>query len=132
MNNDKVVNTRVSKKLYEKISSKARKNRVSISNLIRNLVEDTLEIHEDFHEAIDKKIKKYFTEADKEDILGFQEVALAKDAVCDNCGKVLKVPDVAYIAFLSEGDVKIIFCSTCKSKHSKSVKEEMHENASNN
>ncbi len=62
MTNDRVLNTRVSKNLYEKIANKAKKNRITISNLIRNLVEDALEIHEDFHDAVDKRIKKYLSE----------------------------------------------------------------------
>ncbi len=132
MNNDKVVNTRVSKKLYEKISSKAKKNRVSISNLIRNLVEDTLEIHEDIHEAIDKKIKKYLSDTEKQDILGYQEIILAKDTLCDNCGKELKTSDTAYFAFMAESDLKIILCSTCKAIISKPTKEELHANTSDN
>ena len=132
MSNDKVINTRVSKKLYEKISSKAQKNRITVSNLIRNLVEDTLEIHEDIHEAIDKKIRKYLTDAEKQDILGYQEVILAKDASCNNCEKELNASDTAYFAYLANSDSKIILCSTCKSKHSKPTKERAHESASNN
>ena len=132
MSNDKVINTRVSKKLYEKISSKAQKNRITVSNLIRNLVEDTLEIHEDIHEAIDKKIRRYLTEAEKKDILGYQEVILAKDASCDNCDKKLKDSDSAYFAFFSDSDAKIILCSICKAKYSKSTKEEPHATTSDN
>ncbi len=132
MSNDKVINTRVSKKLYEKISGKAQKNRITVSNLIRNLVEDTLEIHEDIHEAIDKKIRKYLTVAEKQDILGFQEMVLAKNTSCDNCGKELHASDTAYFAYLANSDSKIILCSTCKSKHSKPAKEKTHESASDN
>lgn len=132
MNNDKVVNTRVSKKLFEKISSKAQKNRISVSNLIRNLVEDTLEIHEDIHEAIDKKIRKYLSDTEKQNILGYQEMILAKDTLCDNCGKKLKASDTAYIAFLSESDSKIILCSSCKEKISKPEKKEPHAATADN
>ncbi|MCX6789522.1 MAG: hypothetical protein NTZ42_02850 [Candidatus Gribaldobacteria bacterium] len=75
MINNKIINTRVSKKLYEKISVEAKKNRTNVSNLIRNLVEDALEIHEDIHEAVDKKIRKYLSETEKQNILGYQEYA---------------------------------------------------------
>ncbi|KKQ36501.1 MAG: hypothetical protein US54_C0065G0006 [Candidatus Roizmanbacteria bacterium GW2011_GWA2_37_7] len=132
MINDKVVNTRVSKKLYEKIFNKAKKNRVSISNLIRNLVEDTLEIHEDIHDAIDKKIRKYLSDTEKQNILGYQEITLAKDTLCDNCGKELKTSDTAYVAYLAESDSKIILCSTCKAKISKSEKKEPHATTADN
>lgn len=118
MSNDKVINTRVSKDLYDKISTKARKHRVTISNLIRTLVEDTLEVHAEIHDAIDKKIKTYLADGEKEDLLGFQEVALAKEAPCDDCGKILRTTDTAFVAVFARGDVKMILCSSCKTKQS--------------
>lgn len=130
MANDKVLNTRVSKKLYEKISSKAKKNRMTVSNLIRNLVEDALEIHEDLHDAVDKKIRSYLSEAEQQHILGFQEVNLAKDIQCDNCGKPLKASQTAYFAFFEDRDVKAILCGECKLENSEETKS--HENTSNN
>ena len=114
MTNDKVVNTRISQKLYEKIASKAKKNRITVSNLIRNLVEDTLEIHEDFHDAVDKKIRKYLVGVKNKNVLGYQEVVLAKNTTCENCEKPLKSSEKAYFAFLEDSNEKIVLCSTCK------------------
>ena len=128
---DKILHTRVSENLYEKISSKAKKNRITISNLIRNLVEDTLEIHGDIHEAIDKKIKKYLTNKNRHDILGFQEINLAKTSLCENCGKKLKSSEIAYFAFFENSDSKIILCSNCKSKISNSIREDKNADISN-
>lgn len=125
MTTDKVLNARVSKKLYEKIASKAKKNRMTVSNLIRNLVEDALELHEDFHEAVDRKIRKYLSKTDKQNILGYQEVVLAKDTECDNCGDSLKASEKAYFAFFENRDIKAILCAKCKNETS-------HENTSNN
>lgn len=130
MTNDKVLNTRVSKKLYQKISSKAKKNRTTVSNLIRNLVEDALEIHEDIHDAVDKKIRKYLSEAEQQHIIGFQEVNLAKDTKCDNCGKSLKASQTAYFAFFEDRDLKAILCAECKLENTEETKS--HENTSNN
>lgn len=116
MNSNKVLNARVSDKLYEKIFNKAKKNRTTVSNLIRNLVEDALEIHEDIHEAVDKKIRKYLSETEKQNILGYQEMVLAKDTKCDNCDKLLKASETAYFAFFEDRDIKAILCATCKNK----------------
>ncbi len=121
MTNDKVLNTRISKKLYEKISDKAKRNRITVSNLIRNLVEDTLEIHEDIHDAIDKKVRKYFAEAEKHSVLGFQEITLAKDADCDNCTKKIKTGESAFFAFFEDDNSKALLCSDCKSRGWKSA-----------
>src|SRR3989338_8340153 len=104
MQSDKVLNARVSKKLYQKISTKAKKNRTTVSSLIRNLIEDALEIHEDIHEAVDKKIRKYLSEADKQNILGYQEIVLAKATECDNCGQSLPASATAYFAFFEDKD----------------------------
>lgn len=131
MKSDKVLNARVSNKLYEKISSKAKKNRITVSNLIRNLVEDALEIHEDIHEAVDKKIRKYLSETEKQNILGYQEMALVKDTECDNCGKTLKASERAYFAFFEDRDIKAVLCVTCKDESSQPEKIKTHENTSN-
>jgi len=131
MQSDKVLNARVSKKLYEKISDRAKKNRTTVSTLIRNLVEDALEIHEDIHEAVDKKIRKYLSETDKQHILGYQEMVLAKDTECDNCGKPLEASEIAYFAFFEDRDIKAILCVTCKDESSQPEKPKAHENTSN-
>lgn len=131
MSSNKVLNARVSDKLYEKISDKAKKNRITVSNFIRNLVEDALEIHEDFHEAVDKKIRKYFSEREKQNILGYQEMTLAKNTKCDNCDKLLKASETAYFAFFEDRDIKAILCVTCKNDNPKSEKTKTHENTSN-
>ena len=132
MNNDQVINTRVSKKLYEKISAKAKKNRVTISNLLRNLVEDTLEIHEDIHEAIDKKIKKYLTKSEKEGLLGYQDILLVKDTECELCGNALKKSQKAYLAFFENNGTKIVVCTKCKLTDVVSDKEDTHAATTNN
>ncbi|MDP4011405.1 MAG: hypothetical protein Q8P72_04225 [Candidatus Roizmanbacteria bacterium] len=131
MHNDKVLNARVSNKLYGKISDKAKKNRTTVSTLIRNLVEDALEIHEDIHEAVDKKIRKYLSETEKQCILGYQEIVLAKDTECDNCGKLLKVTETAHFAFFEDRDIKAILCATCKDESSQPENPKAHENTSN-
>ena len=117
MSNDKILNARVSKKLFEKISERAKKNRISVSNLIRNLVEDALEIHEDLHDAVDKKIRTYLSESEKQNVLGFQEVTLAKDLPCDNCNKKIKTSDNAFFIFFEKSNGKAILCQNCKNKH---------------
>lgn len=131
MNSNKVLNARVSHKLYEKISAKAKKNRTTVSNLIRNLVEDALELHEDIHDAVDKKIRKYLSEEEKQNILGYQEIVLAKDTDCDNCGKPIQATQTAYLAFFEGGDTKAVLCAACKDIVSQPEETQAHENISN-
>src|SRR5947207_1010907 len=77
----KVINTRISKDLYDKISAKAKKNRITVSNLIRNLVEDSLEIYGDVADLVDGRIKNHLHRQDTVAIIGYQSITLAKDAV---------------------------------------------------
>ena len=121
-----MINTRVSKKIYEKISEKAKKNRVTVSNLLRNLVEDTLEIHKDVHEAIDKKIKNYLAKSEKDGLLGYQDIVLAKDTECELCGDALKKSQKAYLALFENSDTKIVVCTKCKLTNAVSEKEDTH------
>jgi hypothetical protein len=55
---EKVIHTRVSDELYEKILSKAKKHRITVSNLIRNVVEDGVEIYNDVADAVDERLRE--------------------------------------------------------------------------
>ncbi|MCR4330210.1 MAG: hypothetical protein NUV65_06735 [Candidatus Roizmanbacteria bacterium] len=113
--NEKVVHTRVSKELYDKISSKAKKHRISTSNLLRNLVEDYLEIHGEVWDAIDKKLRSYI-DSGEDSIVGYQSITLNKDVHCSLCGKPLKKGSQAFIGFFEKSTQKIIVCANCKDK----------------
>lgn len=113
--NEKVVHTRVSKELYDKISSKAKKHRITTSNLLRNLVEDYLEIHGEVWDAIDKKLRSYI-DSGEDSIVGYQSITLNKNVHCSLCGKTLKKEAQAFIGFFEKSTQKIIVCAECKDK----------------
>ncbi len=118
--NKKVLHARVSKDLFDKISDKAKKHRISTSNLIRNLVEDYLEIHGDVWDAIDDKLRSYLEKGD-DSIIGYQPLTLSKNTICALCGKKLKEKTQSYIGFFEKSSQKIIVCASCKAeKESKS------------
>lgn len=119
--NEKVVHTRVSKKLYDKISSKAKKNRITTSNLLRNLVEDYLEIHGEVWDVIDKKLRDYLSSGE-DSIIGYQPIFLNKNISCSLCEKILKKEAQAFIGFFEKSSQKIIICSECKENEEKTKK----------
>lgn len=119
--NEKVVHTRVSKELYDKISSKAKKHRITTSNLLRNLVEDYLEIHGEVWEAIDKKLRSYLVSGE-DSIIGYQPITLNKNVRCSLCGKTFKKEVQVFIGFFEKSAQKIIVCSECKGKEEKTEK----------
>ncbi len=112
---EKVLHARVSKDLFEKVASKAKKHRVSTSNLIRNLVEDYLEIHGDVWDAIDNKLKNYLDRGE-DSIIGYQSIILNKDTTCALCDKKLKSGAQASIGFFEKSSQIIIVCEDCKAK----------------
>ena len=112
---EKVLHTRVSRELFEKVSTKARKHRVSTSNLIRNLVDDYLEIHGDVWDAIDNKLKNYLAKGD-DSIIGYQAIILSKNTACDLCDRKLRVDTQAYIGFFEKSSQKIVACEDCREK----------------
>lgn len=113
--NEKVVHTRVSKELFEKIANKAKKNRISTSNLLRNLVEDYLEIHSDVWDAIDMKLKNYLS-LGEDSIIGYQSIILSKKIRCALCNKELNSGSQVFIGFFEKSPQKIIVCPNCKEK----------------
>ncbi len=116
--NEKVVHTRVSKKLYDKISNKAKKHRITTSNLLRNLVEDYLEIHGEVWDAIDKKLRDYLASGE-DSIIGYQSISLNKNSNCSLCSKTLKKGSQVFIGFFEKSPQKIIICPKCKEKEEK-------------
>lgn len=123
----KVINTRLDEDLYEKISAKAKKNRITISNLIRNLVEDSLEIGNDVLDLVDEKIKKRLHERDMDGIVGYQSIILAKDTVCDFCDKELTKGTHAHMAILEHSSKKLIVCDACKKEQEKEEAEKQEK-----
>ena len=118
----KVLHARVSEELFDKISTKAKKHRISTSNLIRNLVEDYLEIHEDVWEAVDGRLRRYVAEG-KDSVIGYQPIKLSKNTVCALCEKKLKADSQAFVGFFEKSSQKLIVCEDCsKSEADKSTK----------
>jgi hypothetical protein len=109
-----VIHTRISKETYEELSKNAKKRRVTISNLIRNIVEDSLDLSGEVFDLVDEKIRNRLHKEDS--ILGYQKITLSKDTVCDFCGKDLEKGTTINIAFLENSSKKPTVCDECKKK----------------
>src|SRR5579863_6174949 len=109
-----VIHTRISKETYDQLSKNAKRRRVTISNLIRNIVEDSLELSGEVFDFVDEKIRNSLHREDS--ILGYQQIALSKDTVCDFCGKDLEKGTNINIAFLENSTKKLTVCDECKKK----------------
>lgn len=109
-----VIHTRVSKEMYDKLSKNAKRRRVTISNLIRNIVEDSLDLSGEVFNLVDEKLRKRLHREDA--ILGFQQISLSKDTVCDFCSKDLEKGTSVSLAFLENSVKKLTVCDECKKK----------------
>src|SRR5882757_5903404 len=110
----KVVHTRVSDEMYDQLSKNAKKRRVTISNLIRNIVEDSLDLSGEVFGLVDEKLRKKLHREDA--ILGYQTITLSKDTVCDFCGKDVTKGISVNLAFLENSSKKLTVCDDCKKK----------------
>lgn len=108
---EKVVNTRISSELYDKISQKAKKYRTTISSLIRNVVEDGIELYEDVSDAVDDGIRNHLSGNNP---VGYQEIIITKLHKCTNCGVMIEVGKKAYVE-VSENYTprRNIICNDC-------------------
>ncbi len=110
----KVVHTRVSGELYDELTKKAKKRRVTISNLIRNIVEDSLDLSGEVFGLVDEKIRSKLNR--EEAILGYQQITLSKDTICDFCANDIAKGSETNIAFLENSAKKLTVCNECKKK----------------
>jgi hypothetical protein len=109
---NKILHTRVSKDLYSKISDKAKKHRVTVSNLVRNLVEDYFEIHNEVLDVVDREIREHLD--NNENILGYQPITLEKNTSCNICGEKLQKGEGGFIGFFENSNKKIVVCQKCR------------------
>src|SRR5882672_9470453 len=108
----KIVHTRITNEMYDKLSKNAKTRRVTISNLIRNIVEDSLDLSGEVLTLVDEKLRKRLHRDDA--ILGYQAITLSKDTVCDFCGKDLAKGSNINLALLENSAKKLTVCDDCK------------------
>jgi hypothetical protein len=114
-NHDKVIHARISKDLYEKIASRAKKHRVTVSNLLRNVVEDYLDIQGDVLGIVHEKINDYLDK--RQSIVGSQSIMVEKETVCRLCQKKVGRGQEAFVAFLEGTSRTMVICKECRNKN---------------
>lgn len=106
---DYIINLRVSRKTYDKIKDRAKKNGETISNLIRSIINDSAEVISDLSsELTGKKTKDKFA-----DIVSYSRAVLAQSRPCDNCGKEMAKGETV-IAGETATRARYYFCPSCK------------------
>ena len=105
---DYIINLRVSRKTYEKIKQKARKNGGSVSELVRSIINDSAEIISDLSRDFQGGKRRKF-----DDIMSYHRGTLAQPRACDGCGAEMKRDQVVTIGETASGS-SYYFCDSCR------------------
>lgn len=134
----RLVQTRVPETLDEALKEEARKHRVSVSQLIRNVLEDTFSLVEHavaeatslgqtvkrdaqrIAESVKGKPKQSASAATDppslEGVYGWQEIVLSAERRCSRCHKLLSKHAKGYLGLQDNPSARrVVICSSCAS-----------------
>jgi hypothetical protein len=116
---ERVIHTRVPESLEAELRKRAQDLGISVSNLVRNVLGHAFglvgDVVADSH-AIARVVrgeKKAEPAAPGDDMLAWQAIVLAKNAVCTRCNDVLPKGQPAAIGITERGATGPIVCSQC-------------------
>lgn len=104
---ERVLHTRIPESLDEAIRARAAGLGVSVSNLVRNVLANALEVVEAAAGLAPPP------RAAAAGVLGWQEAVLARNAVCERCNDMLARGTRAAIAVVDGAGPRPIRCVTC-------------------
>ena len=103
---ERVLHTRIPESLDEAIRARAAGLGMSVSNLVRNVLANALEVVEAAAGLAPPPQRAA-------GVLGWQEVVLARNAVCDRCNDILPRGARAAIAVVEGPGARPIRCLSC-------------------
>jgi hypothetical protein len=113
---ERVLHTRVPAVLERELKRFAENLRIPVSNLVRTILEDALDVADAASESVEDRLKRAAgrLEAERErlkkkmhadpltHVFAFQPITLAQRAACAKCGKDLEPGDQAYLGLSDE------------------------------
>ena len=113
---ERVIHTRVPESLELHLRERAQELGMSVSNLVRNVLGHAFglvgDVVADSH-AIARAARGEKPPPAMDDVIGWQSITLAKNAVCAQCNAILAKGKPASIGMTERGAVGPIVCSTC-------------------
>jgi RNase P subunit RPR2 len=119
---ERVIHTRISEALDEEIRKKATALGLSVSNLVRNtllntfgLMEDIMADSAELARAAGRKRRprEHEESSPAGTILGWQEMVLNRNAVCERCNVILPKGSQAAVAVRDGSGPRTIICPRC-------------------
>jgi hypothetical protein len=115
---DRVLQARVSQSLYKDLVEQARRLRVPVSNLVRNILEDSTRMVENIVDSsleIADVLRGKTTEEDLSSVLGWQPMIVHRKLSCSHCGTSLQKGGQAFMSVGLPGGRTVVICEGCKS-----------------
>jgi hypothetical protein len=116
---DRVLQTRVCPSLYNNLVAQARRLRVPVSNLVRNILEDSTRMVENIVDSgieIAEAIGKGMDDEDLSSVLGWQPMIANKRLACSHCGLPIEKGSEAFMSVGAPGSRTFMICEDCKCK----------------
>jgi hypothetical protein len=108
------LHTRISEGLEDALKREARRRRLPVSLLVRNVLESALDLVEDIVEtSLGVSRRSERRSDDLDDIYGWQELILNRAAGCARCGSALVAGAGAYRGLRDRGGPPVFLCVAC-------------------
>jgi hypothetical protein len=114
---DHVLQTRVPLSLYTNLLAQARRLRVPVSNLVRNILEDSTRMVENIVDGgieIAEAIGRGTDEEDLSSVLGWQPMMANRRLACSRCGCAIPKGGDAFMSVGAPGGRTFVICEGCK------------------
>ena len=114
---DHVLQARVPLSLYNNLVAQARRLRVPVSNLVRNILEDSTRMVENIVDSgieIAEAIGSGVDEEEISSVLGWQPMIANRRLVCSRRGCVIEKGSEAFMSVGAPGSRTFVICEGCK------------------
>ncbi|MEW6440872.1 MAG: hypothetical protein AB1640_08025 [bacterium] len=116
---DRVLQARVPHSLYRELASRARRLRVPVSNLVRNILEDSTRMVGNILDGsleIAETLGRGADQSDLKSVLGWQTMTANRHLACSSCGGPVPKGQDAYVSVGSPDGRTLVICESCRCK----------------
>jgi hypothetical protein len=116
---DHVLQTRVPESLYDDLVDQARRLRVPVSNLVRNILEDSIRIVENIVDGgldIAEALANRASDEDLAQAVGWQLMTTGRRIPCARCGTSIEKGAQAFTSVGVPGGKTFVICGECQCK----------------
>jgi hypothetical protein len=114
------LHTRITETLEDALKREARRRRLPVSLLVRNVLEGALDLVEDIVETglrvahpLERRARRGHARDGLEDIYGWQELILNRATACARCDLELVAGTQAYRGLRDQGGPPVFLCVAC-------------------